>query len=68
MPEVIPTELEHQNHFLSFDKNFSFLEKIVNEYLAFECEEIILVMNQNYSEIFNNNFSELFKSKIKVFI
>jgi CTP:molybdopterin cytidylyltransferase MocA len=52
--------------FLSFDKNFSFLEKIVNEYLKFECEEIIIVINQIYSEIFSNNFSELLKSKINV--
>jgi CTP:molybdopterin cytidylyltransferase MocA len=52
--------------FLAFDKNFSFLEKLVSVYQKFGCKKITLVLNQNHSEIFNNTFSGLFRSKIKV--
>lgn len=52
--------------FLAFDKNFSFLEKLVSVYQKFGCKKITLVLNQDHSEIFNNTFSGLFRSKIKV--
>lgn len=52
--------------FLLFNRHTTFLEKIVNEYLEFGCIDIVLVINQNLSEIFCNTFSESFRSKIKV--
>jgi len=41
--------------FLPFDSDTTFLEKIVNEYSAFGCEEIIAVLNKKFfsKEFFN---------------
>ncbi len=52
--------------FLLFDKCSSFLEKIVRVYLEFGCHNIIIVMNQNHSEILCRTFSELFRTLTKV--
>ena len=52
--------------FLLFDKYSSFLEKIVRVYLEFGCQDIVIVMNQHYSEILYSSFSELFRTLTKV--
>jgi len=52
--------------FLLYDKNSTFLEKIVTLYREFGCKKIILVMNQNHSEILSNIYSESFLSGITV--
>ena len=36
--------------FLKWNKQYTFLEKICNDYTAFGCEEIILVVNKNLSD------------------
>lgn len=50
--------------FLIFNKNKTFLEKLVNVYLKFGCKKIVLVINQDHSEVFHKTFSESFRSKI----
>jgi len=52
--------------FLLYDRNLTFLEKIVNVYRGFNCRDIILVLNQNHSEKYTSYFSEYFRSEIKV--
>ena len=52
--------------FLPFDKTSTFLEKIVYVYKDFGCHDIILVLNQKYSEIFNNTFPENFRTELKI--
>jgi molybdenum cofactor cytidylyltransferase len=52
--------------FLPFDPNITFLEKIVNVYLDFGCSNIVLVLNQKYSDQFSITFTDQFKSQLRI--
>ncbi|MCF6365714.1 MAG: NTP transferase domain-containing protein [Bacteroidales bacterium] len=55
---------------LLFEKNRTFLEKIVGEYLTFGCEEIIVVMNPdgiNIKNTLNLNFPDIVKFVLNKF-
>ena len=39
---------------LKYDNNLSFIEKIIETYRDFKCEEIVIVLNKKGIEVFKN--------------
>ena len=52
--------------FLKFDGKLTFLEKLVDVYNEFGCENIVTVLNQSYYELFVRLYPESFRSKMNL--
>lgn len=58
------SRMERPKLALSFDKNLTFLEKIIQEYYQFGCKEIIIVLNKEGEYLANRLFLKLKNARI----